>query len=70
MLRFLLIALVFFQCASVGKGVWSQYTIKYVGSEQELTELVKDLVIKGYLYKIVKHDDGVYEVHYKISDLK
>lgn len=66
----LLFIAVFLQCAGTLTDVWSLYSIKYIGSEQELDAFVKNLVEDGCEYKIYTHDEGVFEVHYKIRELK
>jgi hypothetical protein len=59
-----LILVLLFQCAQQTYS-WSNYPIKYVGSEQELTKTLDELKSKNFEYRVFDHKEGVYEIQYR-----
>jgi hypothetical protein len=68
--KILLVLVVLFQCAGLEYNSWSEYSIRYIGSEDDLAKFTTELCKKGYAYKVITYDDGVYEVQYKLSEKK
>lgn len=56
----------FIQCVAIKNEIWSNYSIRYIGTQKELDEFVIDITKKGYKYRIISHDsEEVYEIHYR-----
>jgi hypothetical protein len=52
------------QCSHKQVYFWSEYSVKYVGNEQELNKTLNDLKTKHYEYRIFNYDN-VYEIQYR-----
>jgi hypothetical protein len=53
----------FLQCAST-QSFWTQYAVKYVGTEQ-LEKTLTELQSKNFEYRVFSREDGVSEIHYR-----
>jgi len=65
-LRILLCCFLFTGCISKYAGkTGPDYSVQYLGTQQELDNYTSKLVSTDYTYKTITHEDGVFEVQYK-----
>jgi len=67
-MRLLFLFFLFFQCAST-QLFWSQYSVKYVGTEQ-LEKTLEELKVKKFEYRVFSREDGVSEIQYRKLKMK
>lgn len=65
-LALLLLALCI-QCTVPKNKIWSDYSIRYVGSGKERDKVISELQKKGYIYEVFSYQDSVYEIRYTIE---
>lgn len=66
MKKLIFLVLFVLQCVLVKNDIWTDYSIRYIGSDAELNKFIAELTAKNYKYKIIPYiEEGLYEVQYR-----